>query len=171
MTGDQRLVTSTRDIFTRHGLRCTPQRRAIYDALRNTPAHPTAEAIYRQVQGMTDSISLATVYNTLDALVEAGLAHKIPSENGCCRYDANLDEHLHLRIAGSGEIRDVPPELSREFLRSIPREIIERIEQATGSRIDSISVQFLARNDQAPNTTGERSAHSSTDATCRRFPT
>jgi Fe2+ or Zn2+ uptake regulation protein len=146
-------VTSIRDIFARHGLRCTPQRRAIYQALCNSTAHPTAEALHRQVRMMTDSVSLATVYNTLDALAEAGLVHRIPSENGSCRYDANVDEHLHLRIAETGEIRDVPHDLSKELLRNIPRDVIEKIELATGSRIESIDVQLVARR-----------AHAHTDA-------
>lgn len=138
-------MTSTRDIFTRHGLRCTPQRLAIYEALCSTTAHPTAEALYHQVQSMTDSVSLATVYNTLDALSEAGLIQKIPSDSGCCRYDANIDEHLHVQMAETGEIRDVPQALSNELLESIPPAVIERIERATGACIESINVQLVAR--------------------------
>lgn len=139
-------MKSTRDIFSKHGLRCTPQRRAIYEALRNTTTHPTAEAIHQQVQRMTDSVSLATVYNTLEALIDAGLVQKIPSEGGGSRYDSNLDEHLHLRMVETGEIRDVPQNLSHELLASIPSAVIEKIERATGARIESINVHFVARN-------------------------
>jgi Fur family transcriptional regulator, peroxide stress response regulator len=138
-------VNDTRDIFARHGLRFTPQRRAIYETLCRTKTHPTAEMLFRQVQAITGSVSLATVYNTLDALAEAGLVQKIPSESGCCRYDANTDEHLHVRIAETGEICDVPHELSSELLEALPRNVIEKIERATGSRIESVNIQFTAR--------------------------
>lgn len=149
-------MNSTQSIFARHGLRCTSQRRAIYEALRNTAAHPTAEALYRQVLNGTNSVSLATVYNTLDVLAEHGLVQKIPSEHGCFRYDANIDEHLHLRIAETGEIHDVPQELGDELLEQIPRDVIEKIERATGSRIESINVQFIAHRDPGRH---ERAEH------------
>jgi Fur family transcriptional regulator, peroxide stress response regulator len=134
-----------RRVFRRHGLRFTPQRRAIYETLCATTEHPTAETIFRRVSAMTDSVSLATVYNTLEALIQAGLVRKIPSANGCCRYDANVDEHLHVQIAETGEIVDVPHELGHELLTSIPREVIEKIERATGATIESINVQFTAK--------------------------
>lgn len=150
-------MISTRDIFARHNLRCTPQRRAIYDALRETSAHPTAEALHRKVLEQQESVSLATVYNTLDTLAAHGLVQKIPSEDGCCRYDANIEQHLHLKIAETGEIRDVPAHLSRELLQHIPASILEKIEYVTASRISEVQVQFIAHHaDPQPASSASR---------------
>ena len=47
------------------------------------------------------SLSLATIYNTLEAFCQAGLAQRLPTPNGCCRYDATLENHLHVRYRES----------------------------------------------------------------------
>ncbi|NJL31929.1 MAG: transcriptional repressor [Phycisphaerales bacterium] len=66
------------DMFADSGLRCTRQRRALFDALMATKSHPTADMLYRQVISDCPGMSLATVYNTLEAFVKAGLVLKIP---------------------------------------------------------------------------------------------
>lgn len=135
----------TRELFLRHGLRCTRQRMAIYDALRGSDSHPTAESIFQTVKTRTGRLSLATVYNTLEALCDAGLARKLPTTHGCCRYDGDTREHLHVRCSETGEIHDVPEDLGIRFLESVPREIIERIEAHLGVRIEGVSVQLIGR--------------------------
>lgn len=134
-----------REIFARHELRCTKQREAIYRALRQSNGHPTAEALFRQVKPKMDSLSLATVYNTLEALCQAGLIRKMPTTNGCCRYDADVSDHLHVRLAGSDEIRDVPGELGERLLQEQPQEVLKAIERALGVRIEGVNIQILAR--------------------------
>lgn len=92
-----------------------------------------------------ESLSLATVYNTLDALCEAGLAQKLPTPNGTCRYDANTSEHLHIRIRDTGEIRDVPDELSRRLMKQVSRSVLDEIAREMDVTIDSISIQLIGR--------------------------
>ncbi|MEE8459867.1 MAG: transcriptional repressor, partial [Phycisphaerales bacterium] len=77
-------MSTTRQLLAGHGIRCTPQRRALYEALRGTKSHPTAEELYRIVKPATERLSRATVYNTLEMLCEVGLARKLPSSRGCC---------------------------------------------------------------------------------------
>ena len=79
-------MMNTRYLFIRSSLRCTTQRVALFDTLRNCKSHPTAEELFRMVKPGMVSLSLATVYNTLDTLCEAGLAQKLPTPNGTCRY-------------------------------------------------------------------------------------
>jgi Fur family peroxide stress response transcriptional regulator len=134
---------STKDIFRRHDLRCTAQREALFDALRASKRHPTAEELYHQVRKGTSRLSLATVYNTLEALCRAGLARKLPVTDGCCRYDADTSDHLHIRIGDTSEIRDVPHDLGRELLDKLPRQTLARIEQATGVQIEGVSIQLV----------------------------
>ncbi|MFW6182193.1 MAG: Fur family transcriptional regulator [Chloroflexota bacterium] len=79
------------------GLRLTPQRLAIYRSLAATDRHPTAQQLYEQLQDELPSLSQATVYNTLQALVERGLVHEIgDAGDGAVHYDADLVPHLNL---------------------------------------------------------------------------
>lgn len=146
----QRATTSpagscTRELFVQRGLRCTKQRLAIYEALRASRTHPTAEALYRMVKPRTSQLSLATVYNALEALCEAGLVRKMPTTNGCCCYDADPNEHPHVRFTDTGEIADVPHELGERLLENLPQSVLRDIERATGAEIESVNIQLLAR--------------------------
>lgn len=140
-------MTSTRELFQKHNLRCTKQRLALYDALRHAATHPTAEELYRMVQPLTvppNSISRATVYNTLEALCKAGLARRMPT-NGCCRYDADTDEHLHFRCRETSEIRDVPFDLGKQLLDNLPKHVLAEIESKLGVQIDGMNIQLLGK--------------------------
>jgi Fe2+ or Zn2+ uptake regulation protein len=107
--------------------------------------HPTAEELYRMVQPHTTGLSRATVYNTLEALCQAGLARQLPTPNGCCRYDADITEHLHLRLNESDEIRDVPAELGARLIEKLPKAVLQEIEQCMGVKIDGVTIQLHAR--------------------------
>ena len=89
-------------------------------------------------------LSLATVYNTLEALCRAGLTRRLPTGNGCCRYDADTTEHLHLCFRESDEIQDVPAELGDRMMTHLRRSVIGEIERELGVRIESLSIQLLA---------------------------
>lgn len=129
------------ELFARHGLRATRQRVAVYEALAASRAHPTADELHHLVQHDAEPLSLATVYNTLEALCDARLARKLATVAGSCRYDADMSEHIHLRLNGSDEIRDVPDELGRRLLDRIPVEVLQEIESALGIRIEALNIQ------------------------------
>lgn len=87
-------------------MRITPQRRLIVERLAGDPGHPDAEAVYRQVRRTMPEVSLATVYNTLRALVEIG--ELVPVEDaGGTRYDTNSGSHHHLRCVACHRLVDV----------------------------------------------------------------
>jgi len=154
-----------RRIFSERGLRFTKQRCAIFAALAQTKTHPTPEQLHFLVSDdpVCKSISLATIYNTLEALCEADLCVKLPVTHGSARYDANLvrrtgnngttkltyeparEPHLHLVDQQSGDIHDVPEDLSKRLLESIPREVVAEIEDKLGYEINRISLQFFGR--------------------------
>jgi Fur family transcriptional regulator, peroxide stress response regulator len=141
-------VKATRELFNKHGLRCTKQRLAIYEALRADHSHPTAESLFKCVKPDMGRLSLATVYNTLDALCRAGLVRKLATDNGCCRYEADTRDHLHVRLKNNGrcdDIIDVPDDLGKSLIRSVPSDVLQRIERAMGLSIDGLSIQILAR--------------------------
>lgn len=88
------------------GLKATQQRIVIYEALALSKSHPTAEIIFEKIRPSNPSISLATVYKTLDSFVGVHLAEKVLSDNGTFRYDANTGFHNHIYCTNTKEIVD-----------------------------------------------------------------
>jgi Fe2+ or Zn2+ uptake regulation protein len=138
-------TSRTRELFASHGLRSTDQRITLYEALSACRSHPTADELFRMVQSAAFHLSLATVYNTLETFCEVGLCRRLATTAGAVRYDADMSEHLHVRIQPSGEIRDVPCHLSRKLLESIPPDALAEIEQTLGVKIDGVAVQLIAK--------------------------
>ena len=96
------------------GLKTTPQRTAIYDALIRSTAHPTAEDLFAQVAPQFPMMSLNTVYYTLSVLRTSGLVHEVNIGHDRARFDANLSPHHHLICLGCQAIVDViDPRLNR----------------------------------------------------------
>jgi Fur family peroxide stress response transcriptional regulator len=101
----------------RSGQRSTRQREHIYALLLNKRDHPTADEIYARAKDEMPSISLATVYNCLETLVETKLIRQVNFERGPTRYCPNLTQHAHFHCRESGEIVDI--ELSDELIREL----------------------------------------------------
>jgi Fur family peroxide stress response transcriptional regulator len=74
----------------------TPQRLAIYRALLEAHDHPSPEALFERVRPALPSLSLATIYKTLEALARLGLVEELPTTGNARRYDGNTDRHHHL---------------------------------------------------------------------------
>lgn len=77
------------------GFRFTPQREHVYSVLLRKRDHPTAEEVFIRVKREMPEISLATVYNCLDALVHCGLVRQVNLERGAARFCPNMREHCH----------------------------------------------------------------------------
>ncbi|MBT8396976.1 MAG: transcriptional repressor, partial [Gemmatimonadetes bacterium] len=73
------------------GQRFTEQRAAVYRFLSGTTTHPNADEVFRMVRAEVPGISLATVYKSLETLVNCGLAKKLTYSDGSARYDARVD--------------------------------------------------------------------------------
>ena len=96
---NERLATS--------GFRFTPQRQHVFDVLMQKRDHPTVEDVFiRAKQGMPE-ISMATVYNCLDALVKCGLVRHVNLERSATRFCPNMKEHCHFHCDDCGGIYDV----------------------------------------------------------------
>src|SRR5882724_3011754 len=96
------------------GMNLTPQRVVIYRALLESEAHPSPEALRDRVKSQLPAVSLATIYKTLDVLVDLGLAAEIPVTGNTKRYDANMGGHHHLVCTRCGSVADTDdPSLSR----------------------------------------------------------
>lgn len=90
------------------GLKVTPQRIAIYSYLCSTKEHPSAETIFKLLEPTNPTMSLATVYKTLDAFEKVGLVSELNVGEGRSRYDATVEDHPHLVCKECGEIFDLP---------------------------------------------------------------
>jgi Fur family peroxide stress response transcriptional regulator len=138
---------TTRSILADHGLNCTAQRAALYEALAATKSHPTAEELYQRVRPDTRSLSLATVYSALETFCRVGLARRVPTD-GSARYDATTHDHVHVRDLETGAVTDVPGELGGSILAHVPPSVLDDIEQRMGVKIEGLDIQILARRDE-----------------------
>lgn len=89
------------------GLRVTPQRVAIYEFLSGNRTHPTAADIHDAVKRQYPMISPATIYKTLEVLVQMGEVVELPFPDGTNRYDSNAHPHVHLVCTRCQTILDV----------------------------------------------------------------
>ncbi len=93
------------------GMRVTPQRVAICELLSNSKEHPTAAMIYEELKPRFASLSLATVYNTLDALVKLGAVNVLGhAGDDTVHYDADTEPHVNLACIACSRIIDIPSE-------------------------------------------------------------
>lgn len=138
-------AATVKDILDYHGLRCTRQRVAVYEALCKCKSHPTAEELYQIVLASEGDLSLATVYNNLNALADAGLVRRLPVEAGICRFDADISDHIHLRFRESGQVQDLPPHLAQKFMTRCCQEALAAIATEMGISVEAISIEIAAR--------------------------
>jgi Fur family peroxide stress response transcriptional regulator len=89
------------------GLRLTPQRQQVYDVLIQKRDHPTAEEVFIRAKQAMPDISMATVYNCLDALVQCDLVRQVQLERGATRFCPNMEEHCHYYCDECGTVFDV----------------------------------------------------------------
>jgi Fur family transcriptional regulator, peroxide stress response regulator len=146
-------TANVRQVFERCGLRCTRQRELIYAALVCTREHPTAEELLGLVRSDDSGLSLATVYNTLEALTECRLVRRIPcpSGSGPCRFDAITSNHVHLAL--DGRLMDLPEDLSARLLEHVPASLLSELEERLGVRVAGVSIQITASADPAAGLT------------------
>lgn len=95
-----------------HNLKATPQRIAIFDMLCSTSEHPSADTIYKALSPVHTSMSLATVYKTLDALKNAHLIQILNVGEDSFRYDANTKIHPHAVCVDCHRVYDIDIDLN-----------------------------------------------------------
>lgn len=112
----------------------SPRREAIFDIVRNSKQHPTAEAVLVEARKKFPNVSLGTVYRNLNILEEEGRIRVIHNAGGCDRFDGDLEPHIHLTCSHCGTISDLP--------RSYLDLDLAMLESKTGFRIDSERADF-----------------------------
>lgn len=91
-------------------LRPTRQRLALASLLvgDGQDRHVTAEGLHDAVLGTGDSVSLATVYNTLRAFCDAGLMQEVTVDGSRSYFDTRMDDHPHFYMEENGQLTDAP---------------------------------------------------------------
>mgnify|MGYP006279276829 CR=1 FL=1 len=95
-----------RELIASRGLKVTPQRMAILEAVHDLGNHPTADKIKEYIQQNHPSIAVGTIYKTLEKLREKNLVEKVRTEKDVMRYDLVTQKHHHLYSKNSDRIED-----------------------------------------------------------------
>ena len=107
MTKERDMSKNITELLRGNGFKVTPQRLAVYEVLANTKEHPNAEMIFNSLQATYPTMSLATVYKTIDILNEIGLVQILNAGEDSFRYDADMSNHAHVRCVECGRVDDV----------------------------------------------------------------
>jgi len=124
------------EVFREQGLKVTPQRRLIFESLRDGPDHPTADDIYHGVKDVMPDMSLATVYHTLNDLVSMRELVALDLGEGKTRYDICASAHCHLVCLACRNVQDVMRD--PDCAQLLP-------EEAYGYEIERCDVLFYGR--------------------------
>jgi Fur family transcriptional regulator, peroxide stress response regulator len=133
-------ITEIRNKLTAKGLKVTPQRIAILEAITKLNNHPTAESIIDYIRNNHPNIATATVYKVLDALVANELVKKVKTERDVMRYDAVIESHHHLYCSESDRIED--------FVDTELNEMIEKYfdkKKIPGFKIEDVKLQIIGK--------------------------
>jgi Fur family transcriptional regulator, peroxide stress response regulator len=96
-------------------MKLTPQRLAILDCLDGNTRHPSAADVFRAIAPNFPTMSIATVYNTLETLKEKGVVKELGIDSDKKRFDPNTEPHHHLICLNCKEIIDVFSDFSLDL--------------------------------------------------------
>jgi Fur family peroxide stress response transcriptional regulator len=119
MSLSQRSDASIINMLRKKGYKATPQRIAICRYVLRSRDHPTAQRIYEEVRKVHPTVSLATVYKTLQILTEHGLIQELDLPEGQARFDSNVEPHINLICLRCGNIQDLDDPTAREMVAKI----------------------------------------------------
>ena len=105
------------------GHKVTPQRLAICNYVLSSKEHPTVEQIHSEIVKKHSAISLNTVYQTMDMLIDLGLVQEMRFSGSSSRFDPNTSLHANIVCQNCGKIRDFESEGVRELWSRIVKEM------------------------------------------------
>lgn len=128
-----------RERLNRHGLKATGQRVRVYEAMC-VLGHASADAVYRHL-GCGGRMTLATVYNVLESMTEAGLLVRRPSFSSKMYFDVNTDDHCHLYRQETAEITDFRDDALQQDV-----EARIRAQLPAGLKLDRVEIHILCHS-------------------------
>ncbi len=121
------------ELFRKKGHKVTTQRLAISEFILSRNDHPSADQIYDELRKDHPTISLATIYKTLNLLKEIGLVQELGFAETAARYDPNTNIHINMVCTECEEIKDYYP----KDIETLWSELIQKLdEKIVGQRID-----------------------------------
>jgi Fe2+ or Zn2+ uptake regulation protein len=106
-------------LLNQSGLKATNQRLGVLEVLEET-GHSTIDEIYHRVREQHPAISLATVYNNVDIMIERDVLVEVPIAGAKSRYEIKKHDHIHLICQNCGSVTDESIDLiSQEDLTRI----------------------------------------------------
>ena len=94
------------EMLKKSSVRITPQRHAILEYLIDSMSHPTADEIYKALEGKFPNMSVAKVYNNLRVFREVGLVKELTYGDSSSRFDFTTSDHYHVICMDCGTIVD-----------------------------------------------------------------
>jgi Fur family peroxide stress response transcriptional regulator len=125
------------------GLKVTPQRIAILDAIYKLGSHPTADNIIEFIRQSNPNIASGTVYKVLDTLIENKLVKRVTTDRDVMRYDAIMENHHHLYCSECDLIEDYVD----EELDDVLKEYFKK-KNFNGFKLEDIVVQIRGTFDK-----------------------
>ncbi len=92
------------DMLSGKGLKVTPQRLAVLEALMTIKDHPTADAVKEYVRRSNPNLAIGTIYNILETFCEKGIIKKIKTDKDFMQYDIEMHKHHHLYCEGCDQV-------------------------------------------------------------------
>ena len=117
------------------GYKVTPQRIAVYDILKNTKEHPSVDMLYSKLQPEYPTMSLATVYKSLEVFKDLGLVQELNVGEDKFRYDANVNQHPHITCTACGKVEDVYDDMLFD--------LADQVEKKTGYQLTNQQLYFF----------------------------
>ncbi len=126
---------SASELLKAHDVRPTPQREIVLKSILEKRDHPTADEVFANVKAAMPGISLATVYNCLEAIVSCGLARSVNFERSPTRYCHNLHPHAHFCNEENGSTEDI----------DLPAKLLTKIKAILPAGYNASSVEIIFR--------------------------
>lgn len=118
--------TGLRNRISSAGLKVTPQRLEVLNALCDMGTHPSADQLLEFIRRENPHMGTGTVYNILETFSEKGIVKRVKTEEGILRYDAIEEKHHHIYCTDTDKIEDYyDPELSQFLADYFKRRAIQ----------------------------------------------
>lgn len=136
-------LTATK-ILMDHGLKVTPQRTLILEALFSLDEHPSYDILMKFMRARYPNISLATIYNTLKLFKEKGIIKQVATGSEEIRFDPVQGNHHHLYFRDTDKLEDFE---DKELDRILKNYFIKK--QIPGFNIENITLMVTGHAEKS----------------------
>lgn len=121
------------------GVKMTGQRRVVLQVLAEAADHPSVESLFDRAKILDPSISMATVYRTLNLLDEMELVDRREFRQNFARFEVNAEHHHHLVDLDTGAVIEFQNEkleqLKEEIARELGYELVDHTLELYGKKL------------------------------------